>query len=115
MRPEDTTLGLGVYQWVGQSGQKYRYSVHMYGTVFGPGPANFVLARELRAGQYQAVYFGETADLSEPFKDPVVTQCIKAERVTHIHVRHASDREEVRRAERSDLIARWNPPCNTAR
>ena len=115
MRPEDTTLGLGVYQWIGESGQKYRYGVHMFGTVFGPGPANYVFARELRPGQYQAVYFGETADLSEPFSDSALLACLKAQRVTHIHVRHASEREELRHAERSDLIARWNPPCNQAR
>ena len=112
MRPEETTLGLGVYQWVGESGQKYRYSVHMFGTAFGPGPATFVFARELRPGQYQAIYFGETADLSEPFKDYEAMQCIKRQRVTHIHVRHGSDREDARRAECADLVARWNPPCN---
>src|SRR5262245_50445886 len=115
MRPEETTLGLGVYQWIGESGQKYRYSVHMYGTVFGPGPANFVFARELRPGKYLPLYFGETADLSEPFGDLSVVACIKEQRVTHVHVRHGSDREEVRRAERSDLIAQWKPACNTMR
>ena len=115
MRPQETTLGLGVFQWVGKSGQKYRYSVHMYGTVFGPGPANYVFARELRPGKYEPVFFGETADLSEPLGDPVSAACVREQRVTHIHVRHGSDREEVRRAEQSDLIAQWNPPCNAAR
>ena len=114
MRPEETTLGLGVYQWIGETGQKYRYSVHMYGTVFGPGPANFVFARELRPGKYHPLYFGETADLSEPLDDAVIA-CIKEQRVTHIHVRHGSDREEARRAERSDLIAQWKPACNATR
>lgn len=114
MRPEETTLGLGVYQWVGKSGQKYRYSVHMYGTVFGPGPGNFVFARELRPGKYLPVYFGETGDLSEPLGDQAVVECIRQQRVTHIHVRHGSDREEVRRAERSDLVAEWSPRCNSA-
>jgi len=103
---------LEVFLWTGASGQKYRYSVHMYGTLFGPGPANFVFARELRPGQFLPVYFGETADLSEPIADQLALDCIKANRVTHIHVRHSGDREEVRRAERSDLIARWKPSCN---
>jgi hypothetical protein len=40
---------------------------------------------------------------------------MKQSRVTHIHVRHSDNREEVRRAERSDLISIWNPPCNAMR
>jgi hypothetical protein len=106
---------LGIYLWTGQSGQKYRYTVYMFGTAFGPGPANFIFARETRPGQYQAVYVGQTQDLSEPFDDPVATACLKQSRVTHIHVRHSDSREEVRRAERSDLISAVNPPCNAMR
>lgn len=115
MRSQEAMGDLGIFIWTGASGEKYRYSVHMFGTAFGPGPANFVYARELRPGQYQPVYFGETADLSEPFGDYLAMQCIKHDRVTHIHVRHSGAREEVRRAERSDLIARWSPPCNQMR
>ena len=106
---------LGIHVWTGQSGQKYRYTVYMYGTAFGPGPANFIFARETRPGQYQALYIGQTQDLSEPFDDPVAVACLKQNRVTHIHVRHSDSREEVRRAERSDLISAGNPPCNAMR
>jgi hypothetical protein len=106
---------LGIYLWTGQSGQKYRYTVYMFGTAFGPGPANFIYARELRAGQYVPVYIGQTQDLSEPFEEPLALECMKQSRVTHIHVRHSDNREEVRRAERSDLISIWNPPCNAMR
>jgi hypothetical protein len=106
---------LGIHLWTGQSGQKYRYTVYMYGTVFGPGPANFVFARETRPGQYQPVYIGQTQDLSEPFDDPVAVECLRQNRVTHIHVRHSDAREEIRRAERSDLISAWHPPCNAMR
>lgn len=28
---------LGIHVWTGQSGQKYRYTVYMFGTGFGPG------------------------------------------------------------------------------
>jgi len=106
---------LGIHVWTGQSGQKYRYTVYMFGTVFGPGPANFIYARELRAGQYVPVFIGQTQDLSEPFEDSVALECMKQTRVTHIHVRPTDARDEIRRAERSDLISVWNPPCNAMR
>lgn len=106
---------LGIHVWTGQSGQKYRYTVYMYGTAFGPGPANFIFAREARPGQYQALYVGQTQDLSEPFEDPVAVECLKQGRVTHIHIRHTDTREEIRRAERSDLISACTPPCNAMR
>ena len=106
---------LGIHLWSGQSGQKYRYTVYMFGTAFGPGPANYIFAREVRAGHYVPLYFGQTADLSEPFDDQIAVECLKQNRVTHIHVRHSDAREEIRRAERSDLISVWNPPCNAMR
>lgn len=106
---------LGIHVWSGHSGQKYRYTVYMFGTMFGPGPANFIFARETRAGQYQVLYVGQTQDLSEPFDDAVAVECLKQGRVTHIHVRHTDTREELRRAERSDLISALNPPCNAMR
>lgn len=106
---------LGIHLWAGQSGQKYRYTVYMFGTVFGPGPANYIFAREARPGQFIPIYIGQTNDLSEPLDDHVALECMKHERVTHIHVRHTDTREEVRRAERSDLISAWHPPCNQMR
>jgi hypothetical protein len=106
---------LGIHVWAGQSGQKYRYTVYMFGTAFGPGPANYIFTREVRPGQHVALYCGQTDDLSEPFDDHVALECLKQHRVSHIHVRHADAREELRRAERSDLISAWNPPCNPMR
>lgn len=105
----------GIHVWTGASGQKYRYTVYMFGTAFGPGPANFVYARETRPGQYVAVYIGQTDDLSRPFDDALAMQCIRQQRATHIHVKLSTAPEEARRAERSDLIAEWNPSCNTSR
>lgn len=106
---------LGIHVWTGESGQKYRYTVYMFGTVFGPGPANYIYAQESRPGHYVPLYIGQTADLSEPFDDPVALECLKQRRVTHVHVRHSDAREEIRRAERSDLIAACNPACNAMR
>lgn len=105
----------GIHVWTGASGQKYRYTVYMFGTVFGPGAANYVFARETRPGQYTPVYIGQTGDLSEPFDNHLAMQCIRLNRATHIHVKLSNAPEEQRRAERSDLIAEWNPPCNSSR
>ncbi|MGQ0428412.1 MAG: hypothetical protein ACT4UQ_00525 [Gammaproteobacteria bacterium] len=105
----------GIYLWTGASGQKYRYTVYMFGTVFGPGPANYIFARETRPGHYLPVYIGHTEDLSAPFENHPAMQCIKLNRATHIHVKLSIATEEVRRAEKSDLIAEWNPVCNSMR
>lgn len=115
MRSMESMGDLGFHVWTGQSGQKYRYAVYMFGTAFGPGPANYIFAREVRPGQYTALYIGQTGDLSEPFKSHPAMDCVKLNRVTHIHVHHTDMRNELRRAERSDLISVWNPPCNQTR
>lgn len=115
MRPEETMIGQGLHVWTGMSGKKYRYSLYMFGTAFGPGPANFIFSREIKAGQHFPIYIGQTDDLSEPFNDYLVMQCIKISRVSHIHVHFSEATEEERRAERSDLIAQLNPPCNRMR
>ena len=115
MRSMESMGAPGFHVWTGQSGKKYRYTVYMFGTVFGPGPANFIFARVMESGQYVPLYIGQTADLSEPFDMPLVRECLKINRVTHIHVRYTDIREELRRAERSDLISEWNPPCNEMR
>jgi len=108
-------IGQGLHVWTGISGKKYRYSVFMFGTAFGPGAANFIFAREFKAGLYFPIYVGHTGDLSEPFSDYVAMQCIKLSRVTHIHVRFNEASEEQRRAEASDLIAKLTPSCNHMR
>ncbi|MBX3703938.1 MAG: hypothetical protein KF822_09210 [Steroidobacteraceae bacterium] len=115
MRSREAPSDPGVHVWIGASGRKYRYAVYMVGTVFGPGPANFVFARETRPGLYAAVHIGHTGDLSEPFDNHLAMQCIRLNRATHIHVKLSTAPEEVRRAECSDLIAEWSPPCNSMR
>jgi hypothetical protein len=112
MKHEQTYVGQGLYVWTGASGRKYRYSAFMFGTHFGPGAANIVFAREIKRGKYDPIYIGQTADLSEPFKDEAAMQCIAEGRATHVHVRFAVDDEAVRIAECEDLIAALKPPCS---
>lgn len=115
MRSDEARHVQGLHVWLGKSGNEYRYSIYMFGTVFGPGAANFIFAQEFKPGQFVPIYIGHTSDLSEPFSNYVALQCIKLRRVTHIHVHFNETTEEIRRAERSDLIAQWNPPCNQMR
>jgi hypothetical protein len=111
MKGDQTYVGQGLYVWTGASGKKYRYSAFMFGTHFGPGAANVIFARETKRGQYDPIYVGQTADLSEPFQDDGVLRCITENRATHIHVRFAGDDEAARTAECEDLIAGLDPPC----
>jgi hypothetical protein len=115
MRSYEKTDVQGVHVWLGASGREYRYSIYMFGTAFGPGAANFIFAREFTPGRNVPLYIGHTNDLSVPFPNFVIAQCIKLRRVTHVHVHFNETSEEIRRAERSDLIAQWNPPCNQMR
>jgi hypothetical protein len=109
------TIGLGLHVWMGRSGKKYRYSVHMFGTTFGASPANFIYARELKPGHFLPLYIGETEDISEPFADYLMKQCIQLSRATHLHVHFSVADEGIRRAEQSDLLEHWTPPCNKMR
>ena len=112
MRPEQTMIGLGQHVWTGASGKKYCYSLYMFGTAFGPGAANFIYAREIKPGLHFPIYVGHTADLSEPFSDHLVMQCVRMTRATHIHVRYNDAGEGQRHAEQADLVAQLTPPCN---
>lgn len=115
MRGREAMSEPEIHVWTGASGQQYRYTVYMFGTAFGPGAANYILARETQPGQYLALYVGQTRDLSASFDRHPAMECLRDSRATHVHVKFSVAPDEVRRAERSDLIARWNPPCNSTR
>ncbi len=112
MRPEQTMIGQGLHVWAGASGKRYRYSLYMYGTAFGPGAANFIFAREIKFGLHFPIFIGTTADLSDLGLKSNILDCIRMGRATHIHVRFNEAGEENRSAECADLIERWSPPCN---
>lgn len=112
MRPEQTMIGQGLHVWGGASGKRYRYSLYMFGTAFGPGAANYIFAKEIKPGLHFPIYVGSTADLSDLKLNPSVLDCIRMGRVTHIHVRFNEAGEDDCAAECADLVERWNPPCN---
>ena len=98
--------------WIGASGNRYTYYV-------SKRPANFT---DTRGGNYifcfvnsskkwEAVYIGETGDLSDRFDGHHALRCIDQHGATHIHA-HTNTSRDVRRAEEADLIDNYSPPCN---
>jgi len=103
---------LGIIEWEGTSGKKYKYWIYKIDTTFEAVAGNYVFARNIDQKYWQPVYIGQTSDLSERFDDHHKMPCIKQEEATHIHVHKSSDNEAERLAEESDLVKKWNPICN---
>jgi hypothetical protein len=99
-------------EWEGQSGTKYTYWIYPLGTTFKAEPGNYIFAKESKPNSFSPIYIGETGDLSERFDSHHKQDCIDSNQASHIHVHKNDDGEVARRAEESDLIAKWNPPCN---
>lgn len=98
--------------WEGASGRQYMYLSYRIGQAFVAKPGNYIFAKEAQPHAYTAVYIGQTGDLSERFDDHHKMPCIRAHGATHIHVHRSSKREEERLAEETDLLRKWNTPCN---
>lgn len=99
--------------WPGQSGRTYDYAIYPIGTAFVDKPGNYLYARQSSAGRWQPTYIGQTSSLRDRLADHERESCAKRNGATHIHVHLSSSSEDVRRAEESDLIAKWQPVCNT--
>ena len=98
--------------WKGASGTEYKYWIHPLPPNFKPEAGNYIFAEETKPGTYKPIYIGETGDLSERFDDHHALPCIEREGATHIHAHTTPGRDQIRRAEESDLIANCDPPCN---
>ena len=105
----------GTITWRGKSGREYMYSIYSIETQFNAAPGNYVFAEEASPGLFLPIYIGQTADLSERFDRHHVMPCIKRNRAKFIHIHLNDGGEEIRRKEATDLIARWDPPCNQMR
>ena len=99
-------------KWFGQSGKPYLYWLYPLGTNFGATPGNYIFTQKTEAGEYKAIYIGETDDLSQGFENHKKMPCIKEHGATHIFVHQSLDALRLRCVEESDLIANYTPPCN---
>ena len=97
--------------WSGQSRKQYTYYVYRIGTTLKKAPGNYIFAKQTPTG-WSPIYIGETSDLSERFDNHHKMPCITKAGATHIHAHVNNSGVTARRAEESDLIKQWNPPCN---
>ena len=103
---EETTL------WPGASGAQYRYWIHKIGTSFKDSPGNYVFAKKTSPGHWTPIYIGETESLKDRLSDHEKMPCIKRNGGTHIHAHLTCSDADASRAEESDLLEKWDPPCN---
>ena len=98
-------------QWPDRSGKKYTYWIYKFSANFKADAGNYIFAKETKPGSWSPVYIGQTKDLSERFDKHHKMPCIKRHGATHIHA-HLNAGHQARLAEESDLIEKWNTPCN---
>ena len=100
-----------IINWPGKSGRIYTYYIYPIGSSFRATGGNYIFAKETSPSHWSPVYVGQTVNLGERFDEHHKMFCIRQQGGTHIHV-HLNDIESVRLGEESDLIEKWNPPCN---
>lgn len=98
--------------WGGKSGKAYRHWIYDIGTQLKKAAGNYVFARETTPGKLSPIYVGQTGDLSERFDNHHKMPCIRRSGATHITAHTIDAGEAARRAEETDIIERWDPPCN---
>ncbi len=98
-------------QWPDRSGKKYTYWIYKFSAKLKAEAGNYIFAKETKSGSWSPVYIGQTKDLSERFDNHHKMPCIKRHGATHIHA-HLNSGHQARLAEESDLIEKWNTPCN---
>lgn len=98
--------------WQGESGKKYKYWIWDIKTRFEAAPANYIFAKETSPNMFQAIYIGETGDISERFENHEKWDCIAKNGATHVHTHKSSADKNERCTEESDLLAKRNTSCN---
>ncbi len=92
----------------------YKYWRMELSTKFKPEPGNYVFAREGSPGWYDAIYVGQTGDLSTAFNSHPKMDCIRSRGATYIFVHSGTASEETRQAEADDIIQLQEPDCNSS-
>lgn len=98
--------------WPGALGKKYEYRIYPIDTTFKDVPGNYIYAKETSSGTWTPIYIGETESLKDRLSNHEKMPCVKRNGGTHVHVHQSSSDAAVRRAEESDLLDKWDPPCN---
>ena len=103
---------VGTCTWTGWSGRQYEYEVYRIGTTFPALPANYIFAKINANNRWEAVYAGETDNLSTRFQYHHQQACIDSHGTKHIHVRIHRGGGDARREEERDIRLAYDPPCN---
>lgn len=98
--------------WRGASGKEYKHWIYPIDTSFKDEPGNYIFAKETSPGRWVPIYIGESESLSDRLSNHDKLPCIQRHGGTHIHTHTTSGGQSVRRAEESDLLEKWDPPCN---
>ena len=98
--------------WQGASGASYEYEILSFNDNWNDVPGNYIFAKQVSNG-WQPTYIGETGSL----RDRITTShekypCAVANGFTHVHAHSSSTSQVIRRQEETDLLNRFNPPCN---
>ena len=93
--------------WIGASGVEYTYHIHTRHENLNPDQmGNYIYSKQNAEGRWMPVYIGE-GDLCIRCKNSHhQLQCIDSKGATHVHM-HLNDDEQSRKAEESDLLARY--------
>lgn len=105
-------MAVETIMWSGSSGKKYKYWIYLISTSFKDSPGNYIFAKEISPGDWKPIYIGETDSLLNRLSEHEKMRCVKLHRGKFVHVHIAPSDNETRRAEESDLLAKWDPPCN---
>jgi hypothetical protein len=99
----------------GASGNKYTFYVHGLGTEFKAAGGVYAVLKAVsnQAGSltYYVIYIGQTGDLSERFDNHHKADCFRRNGANRISA-FCEGTEKARLAAESDLIAKYDPPCN---
>jgi hypothetical protein len=113
MQQKGRIMGEPDIHWIGESGTKYGYWIYPIEAKFRKIAGNVIFAKQTEAGEWIAVYIGQTRNFDEGMADQEMEACAKSNGATHAHVHFNSPDEHMRNAEMDDLVARWKPVCNS--
>lgn len=105
MAAEDNVIAMGA------SGQQHQFGVYPWGTRFTAVGGLYLVLKKQSSSNYDVLYVGQTGNLSERFDNHHKQASFDRHGRTHIAVK-AESGEKARLAIETDLIRKYQPPCN---
>jgi hypothetical protein len=100
------------YNWSGQSGKEYPFTIYPLDTTFRPLPGVYIYAKALSDGDWSPIYIAQTRDLHQRLEGHVTLHDAIEHGATHLHAHYCNAGQSARCTEEQDLIHRWQPECN---